>query len=74
MPELLCYVVLFYFAVAVARMLASRCRSNAKELCYTAELIGAELFFPPQKNLILPKLRGRDSSVGMATRYGLDGL
>lgn len=50
MPELLCYVLLFYFAVAVARMLASQCRCNAKEPCYTAELIGAELFF--SKNLI----------------------
>jgi hypothetical protein len=44
MPELLCYVLLFYFAVAVARMLVSQCRHNAMELCYTAELIGAELF------------------------------
>ena len=48
MPELLCYVLLFYFAVAVGRMmllLVTQCRYTAMELCYTAELIGAELLF-----------------------------
>jgi hypothetical protein len=53
MPELLCFVLLFYFAVAVGRMLVSQCRYNA--LCYTAGLIAAELSF---KNPNLAEIMG----------------
>jgi hypothetical protein len=46
MPELLCYVLLFYFAVAVGKMLlVTQCPYTAMELCYTAELTEAELLF-----------------------------
>jgi hypothetical protein len=45
-------MLLFYFAVSVARMLVSQCRYNAIELGYTAELIGAELFFKKSPNIV----------------------